>query len=179
MNNIKFGIDMKEFFQPSKFQFMGLLSILVCLLILLITYTDDRILIFASIMGILLIKHTLADFYLQTEWQAKEKGYWGAEGGIIHSGIHGFLTFVYFLCLFTFIGFGEKSIELSVLWLFGITLFDTISHYIIDYTKARTTRESEYAHRDAEYWRLIGVYQLSHNVVYLIISYTITSQIIM
>ena len=41
-----------------------------------------------TLLALLLIKHCLCDFVLQTPWQLAQKGTYGAPGGLVHSGIH-------------------------------------------------------------------------------------------
>jgi hypothetical protein len=41
---------------------------------------------------VLMSKHAVADFYLQTPYQYLNKGKYGHPGGIIHAGIHVALT---------------------------------------------------------------------------------------
>ena len=54
-------------------------------------HTSEANLILTA-MAFLLVKHALADFLLQTEYQRSTKGTYGAPGGIIHSALHIALT---------------------------------------------------------------------------------------
>ena len=40
----------------------------------------------------LMIKHVIADYFMQYSWMIKDKGTYGAWGGLAHSGWHGILT---------------------------------------------------------------------------------------
>ena len=39
-----------------------------------------------------MIKHVIADYFMQYSWMIKDKGKYGAWGGLAHSGWHGVLT---------------------------------------------------------------------------------------
>ena len=43
-------------------------------------------------IAILMVKHTVADFFLQTPYQYCNKGTYGHPGGFLHAGIHVELT---------------------------------------------------------------------------------------
>jgi hypothetical protein len=56
------------------------------------------IIILAAI-AVLLFKHMVADFYLQTPYQFLNKGTYGHPGGFVHAGIHVALTPLVYLVL--------------------------------------------------------------------------------
>ena len=45
-----------------------------------------------AMITLLLIKHIVADYFMQYSWMIRDKGTYGAWGGIAHSGWHGILT---------------------------------------------------------------------------------------
>jgi hypothetical protein len=105
---------------------------------------------------LLYVKHYLADFVLQTERMVKEKGIYLANGGIDHSGIHALFTFI---ISFFFFGF-----YLAILF----SIIDFITHYHIDWFKMN------FGNRDITnrlFWNHLGLDQLSHNLVYILISF--------
>ncbi|MDJ0512831.1 MAG: DUF3307 domain-containing protein, partial [Methyloceanibacter sp.] len=59
---------------------------------------DIAILCLAAI-AILMVKHTAADFFLQTPYQYCNKGTYGHPGGFLHAGIHVALTPLVYLVL--------------------------------------------------------------------------------
>ena len=50
-------------------------------------------------VAVLMFKHAVADFYLQTAYQYLNKGTYGHPGGFIHAGIHVALTPLVYLVL--------------------------------------------------------------------------------
>lgn len=110
------------------------------------------------ILFTLLVKHYVVDFPLQVEYQWKNKGTFGHPGGLIHAGYHGIGTFVVLSMIF---GLGY--------WFFILVmaLFDSVTHYFIDWAKMN------WGCRDIEnprFWNHLGLDQLAHQTVYLIIA---------
>jgi len=58
-----------------------------------------RIVIVLAAVAILMLKHAVADFYLQSSYQYMNKGTYGHPGGIIHSAIHVALTPLVYLVI--------------------------------------------------------------------------------
>ena len=50
-------------------------------------------------MAVLMVKHTVADFYLQTAYQCLNKGHYGHPGGMMHAAIHVALTPIVYLVI--------------------------------------------------------------------------------
>lgn len=103
------------------------------------------------------IKHFLVDYLWQTQDQLDNKGSYGNLIGISHSVFHGIGTQ---LCLAPFLLPSSFPI-----WV-GLTLFDIIAHYHIDWTKMH------YGSHDKEsqsFWIHIGLDQLAHQLTYLVI----------
>src|SRR5262245_66621628 len=70
-------------------------------------------------VAVLMAKHAVADFYLQTPYQFLNKGTYGHPGGFLHAGIHAALTpFVYLVLV-------PGSLLLAV----GITLVEFAGHH--------------------------------------------------
>ena len=59
----------------------------------------DLALVALAAVAVLLVKHAVADFYLQTPYQYLNKGIYGHPGGLLHSGIHVVLTPLVYLVL--------------------------------------------------------------------------------
>src|SRR3970040_1352534 len=57
------------------------------------------VLLALAAVAVLMFKHAVADFYLQTSYQYLNKGKYGHPGGIIHAGIHAALTPLVYLVL--------------------------------------------------------------------------------
>jgi len=94
-------------------------------------------------VAVLMFKHTVADFYLQTPYQYLNKGTYGHPGGFLHAGIHAALTPFVYLVL----------VPSSLLLVLGITLTEFAVHY----------------HGDWLFWYALGTDQLLHGLTYVAI----------
>ena len=75
-------------------------------------------------LSLLLLKHYIADFILQTPYQLKNKGEYGHWGGILHAAIHMMDTLLVLVFLYP--------------WQFAFwqVVIDGVVHYHIDWIKA-------------------------------------------
>jgi hypothetical protein len=90
-------------------------------------------------------------------WQ--NKGIFGHWGGISHSGIHAFTTYI-ILCFFV------DSTEFALLLAVG----EFVIHYITDYAKMNINRIKGWgATTHDEFWQLTGFDQLVHQLTYVAI----------
>ena len=110
-----------------------------------------------TLLALLLVKHFICDFVLQTPWQIAEKGIYGAPGGIVHSGIHIAGTLVALLAVRT-----PLSVTLPVL------IAEFAVHYHIDWGKEQTVRRLDWR-SGARFWNAMGFDQLLHGLTYLAI----------
>jgi hypothetical protein len=117
------------------------------------------VLLALAAVAVLMAKHMVADFYLQTPYQYLNKGSYAHPGGIIHSAIHVALTPVVYLLL------APASILLAV----GIALGEFILHYHIDWLKEQVTHRNGWTVRDRGFWYALGTDQLVHGLTYLLI----------
>jgi uncharacterized protein DUF3307 len=117
---------------------------------------QSAILILAAV-GILMLKHTAADFFLQTPYQYCNKGTYGHPGGLLHAGIHVALTPLVYLVI----------APVSLLLAAGIALGEFAVHYHIDWTKEQVTRRLAYTPQTSGFWHTLGVDQLLHGLTYL------------
>jgi len=111
----------------------------------------------------LMVKHALADFVLQTESQRREKGIYGAPGGVIHAATHVLLTAPVFLIL---PGPGATMMALLI--------GEFVLHYHIDYTKEQVVRRHGWTSHDTPFWWAIGIDQLAHGLTYVAIVWLLT-----
>jgi hypothetical protein len=107
----------------------------------------------------LLVKHAVADFLLQTETQWRQKGTYGAPGGIIHASIHILLT----VPLFLLFPAGRAGLALAIL------AAEFVVHYHIDWTKEQINRRAGLTARDQMFWWVLGLDQLLHGLTYVAI----------
>lgn len=100
------------------------------------------------------IKHFICDFLLQFNNMIREKGTYGAKGGIYHAGLHGWFTLI---ILFPF--YPSIAIQAAVI--------DTVAHYHIDWTKQQFTKKLTPA--DRNFWVWLGLDQCLHYLTYIAI----------
>lgn len=101
------------------------------------------------------LKHTVADFFLQTPYQYLNKGIYGHPGGLLHSFIHIAGTAPIFLILPT-------TGLVALLILAG----EYVVHYHVDWLKERAVRLNGLTPQTAWYWRLMGLDQMAHYMTY-------------
>ena len=110
-------------------------------------------------MAYLLAKHAVADFFLQTETIYRQKGIYGAPGGLLHALIHILLTAPVFLL------FPGGSAALA----FGLLGAEFLVHYHIDWAKEQIVHHYGWRFADRQYWCALGFDQLLHGLTYVAI----------
>lgn len=94
-------------------------------------------------------------------WQ--NKGTFGHWGGIVHSGVHAFATYI-ILCFFI--------VPAAAL---ALAVFEFVVHYATDWAKMNINRVKGWtATTHNEFWQLTGFDQLVHQLTYVAILYMIT-----
>lgn len=110
-------------------------------------------------IAVLLAKHWVADFLLQTVWQVRNKGRYGHPGGLLHSAIHIVCTLPVFVVLPpATVGYGAAILA-------GEYLF----HYHVDWTKEQLNRSLGLKPDMSGFWYLLGLDQLVHGLTYVAI----------
>ncbi|MDA7945851.1 MAG: DUF3307 domain-containing protein [Hyphomicrobiaceae bacterium] len=109
--------------------------------------------------AILAVKHTIADYFLQTAYQFRHKGIYGHPGGILHSVLHIALTPSVFLVL------PPASVMMAVAILAG----EYVIHYHLDWTKEQLIKRYDLTQTDPWFWHLFGLDQLGHSLTYVAI----------
>jgi hypothetical protein len=105
-------------------------------------------------LALLGIKHFLADFVLQFPYMVRDKGIYGAEGGIHHAMLHASFTFL----ILVFLANNANDIIL-------LSLLDGVLHYHIDWAKQQLNKGLTPA--DRMFWAWIGLDQALHYLTYL------------
>lgn len=108
-------------------------------------------------MALLLIKHAVADFLLQTAYQRSTKGIYGALGGLTHSATHILLT-APVLFLFPSLSLGRFSAILAA---------EFVLHYHLDWLKDQAVKRSGWTSHDTAFWWALGLDQLMHGLTYV------------
>tara|TARA_A100001015_G_C14511486_1_gene526800 strand:- start:74 stop:457 length:384 start_codon:yes stop_codon:yes gene_type:complete len=113
-----------------------------------------------AIITWLMVKHSIADYFLQTSWMIEEKADYGKAGGLFHAGEHGVLSIIVLLFF------------INPFFAILLGLLDFILHYHIDWTKSNYLRgrfsfspipmDSD----DPQYWWAMGLDQLAHYLTY-------------
>ena len=113
------------------------------------------------LLSLLGIKHFLADFVFQYDYMVKEKGIYGALGGIHHAAFHASLTFFVLLIV-------ASSSALVI----PLAVADGLIHYHIDWLKQQLNRGLTPA--DRKFWIWLGADQAAHYLTYIAIIEIIT-----
>jgi Protein of unknown function (DUF3307) len=119
----------------------------------------DLTLLAIAAVAVLMVKHAIADFYLQTPYQYLNKGTYGHAGGLLHSAIHVALTPLVYLVL----------VPGSLLIAGAIALGEFVAHYHIDWLKEQIVRRNGMTMQDPGFWHALGTDQLVHGLTYLVI----------
>ena len=119
----------------------------------------ELVLLALAAVAVLLFKHAVADFYLQTAYQYSNKGKYGHPGGILHAGIHTALTPVVYLVL----------VPGSLVLASAIALGEFLLHYHIDWVKEQVTLRNGWTAQDRGFWYALGTDQFLHGLTYLAI----------
>jgi uncharacterized protein DUF3307 len=117
----------------------------------------ELVLLALAAVAVLMFKHAVADFYLQTSYQYLNKGKYGHPGGIIHAGIHTALTPLVYLVL----------VPGSLLIAAALALGEFVLHYHIDWLKEQVTHRNGWTTSDRGFWFALGTDQLVHGLTYL------------
>jgi uncharacterized protein DUF3307 len=113
---------------------------------------------------ILLFKHLVLDFFLQTAYQYQNKGIYGHPGGILHAGLHALGTTPVFLWI-------APSLQLAL----AIMVGEFIVHYHVDWTKEQINKRLQLTSIDAPFWWTLGVDQFLHGATYVAIVALLTA----
>lgn len=114
------------------------------------------------LLTLLLSKHLIADFILQTPYQYLNKGKYGHPGGLLHSFIHVVFT-------------GAILASLNLFNYFAVVLLiEFLFHYHIDLAKVKINDFYGWrADKNSEFWVLLGVDQFIHAMTYIFIAFLV------
>lgn len=113
----------------------------------------------------LLVKHIVADYYIQMNFMFKNKHVYGAWGGVSHALVHAIGTA---LVLSPFV---------SIATLNFVVFIDLMLHYHIDYVKSNYSIRNPMQPSEQRYWIVHGTDQLLHVLTYVLIVYLVIEQI--
>jgi len=111
------------------------------------------------LLTFLFLKHFIADFVYQPPFMYQNKGTYGHVGGLLHAGLHCFVTGL-ILGIFSF----------NLLLILGVIFLEFIIHYHMDWFKMWYNAKKGWgASTHNEFWVLLGFDQLIHSLTYLLI----------
>jgi len=113
------------------------------------------------LLSLLGIKHFLADFVFQYDYMVREKGIYGAGGGVQHAMAHGIGTFFVLMLVMS-----------HSPWVLFLSIADSVVHYHIDWCKQQLNRNLTIS--DKMWWAWFGLDQAAHYLTYVGIIYVIT-----
>lgn len=113
------------------------------------------------LLALFSIKHFIADFIMQYDYMVRDKGIYGAGGGLHHAVTHASWTFV---ILVPFVHTADQLLLLP--------LADFVIHYHIDWAKQQLNRGLTAA--DRKFWIWLGADQALHYLTYVGIIYYVT-----
>ncbi len=112
------------------------------------------------------IKHFLADFVFQTQYQFKSKHIYGHWGGLLHAGIHGVCSLPLFVIL------PVTDISLAAIVISG----EVVVHYHLDWLKKNFILNAKLTTKNKRYWIAFGLDQLLHIMTYIVMVYIVIQQ---
>jgi hypothetical protein len=113
------------------------------------------------LLFLLLVKHSYADFTIQTYIQTVRKGIYRDWVGITHSLDHVWTT-VIALAIFSFFH------PLPLMTIVSVAAIEGIVHYHIDWIKVRFGTKDQ---TKTAFWAQFGLDQLAHHLCYLLIAW--------
>ncbi len=117
------------------------------------------------LVTLLLVKHAVADFFLQRAFMFKDKHIYAGRGGITHAAIHGLLTAVAVaICV---------PVPHQLVFAVCAGLADMVIHYHIDYVKSSWNVRTQALPSETRYWYAFGLDQMAHFLTYVLIVYII------
>ena len=108
------------------------------------------------LMSALMLKHTIADYVLQTTWMIFDKSQYGKSGGIAHAGLHGVLTLIILLIF-----------SVPFVYALILSVAESFIHYHIDYTKSTWMKKHKPDPNSQLYWTAHGIDQYLHYLTYV------------
>lgn len=117
------------------------------------------------LVGLLQLKHVLADGPLQTSDMVVKKAVYGDLRGIAHALVHLAGTFVVFAALAVPLGLAASLAGL-----------DGFLHYHIDFAKQWLVRRQGWTPQDSAFWWTLTADQGLHNLTYIVMVAVVAAQ---
>ncbi len=117
------------------------------------------------VVALLLCKHMVFDFVLQTRYQLDHKHLYGHPGGLLHAGLH-------------IVGTAAAIViaRPTPMLFAGVLAAEFVVHYHVDWIKEQLLRRGGWDRSDVRYWAVFGGDQLLHQLGYLLIAVVLVSR---
>jgi hypothetical protein len=102
------------------------------------------------------VKHTLADYFMQTQRMLNNRGVYAHFGRVQHAGLHA--AFSLLVALLAGLSFGAAL---------AFFVIDAVLHFHIDWLKGVHSERTGEGPNTKGYWRAFGVDQMAHQLTYL------------
>lgn len=117
--------------------------------------TDD-VLTILLLLGLLQVKHTLADYFLQTQRMLSNRAVYAHLGRVQHVAIHAAFSLIVALVV---------GLPFNVAIAFFV--IDAVVHFHIDWIKGSYSERTGDGPENKMYWRAFGADQLAHQLTYI------------
>lgn len=115
------------------------------------------------LMTLLIIKHFICDFPMQSVWMASNKGIYGHRAGFAHAWVHMIGTF--FVLVIVSQSIGIFFDPLTMAW---VLIAEGIIHYHTDWFKMWLNKKMKWTcDKSSAFWHSLGVDQLVHYLTYI------------
>jgi len=116
---------------------------------------------------LLMLKHYICDFVVQTQYQLRYKGIYGHPAGLLHAGLHATGSAAVLIALKI-----AGLLPVSIALLAALLAAEFVLHYHIDWGKEQANKPLSKEEGTA-YWALFGFDQFLHQATYIAIAYVV------
>ena len=117
------------------------------------------------LVAVLLCKHMVFDFVLQTPYQLNHKHLYGHPGGLLHAALHVLGTLVA-------IAIARPAPVVGA----AVVISEFAVHYHVDWAKEQLLRRGGWDRGELMYWSIFGLDQMIHNLGYLVMTAVLVSR---
>jgi hypothetical protein len=116
---------------------------------------------------LLVLKHFICDFVVQTQYQLRYKGIYGHPAGLLHAGLHATGSAA------VLIGLGVAGLlSISIALLAALLAAEFVLHYHIDWGKEQVVKPFV-EEQGTAYWAIFGFDQFLHQATYVAMAYVV------
>lgn len=112
---------------------------------------------------LLIIKHYICDFPMQSAWMVSNKGTYGHIGGLSHAWVHMMGTFACLIILSQSLGVFLNPFPFA-----QVIVVEGVIHYHVDWFKMWLNKKMKWTcHKSPAFWQSLGIDQLMHYLTYV------------